>query len=110
VVSSLLNLGLAYLGGRHLGLPGVILGMIAGDLLLPCWFVPYLLNRYQPRFSKRFFFKELAPLLLSLLVFLALPRSAPLVLIGLIWWWTRCLAGLGLPWEGRMTFFGGRGR
>jgi len=108
LVSSLLNLGLAYLGGRHLGLPGVILGMIAGDLLLPFWFVPYLLNRYQPRFSGWFFIKEMAPLLLSLIFFLTLPRSAPLVITGLIWWWTRCLAGLGLPWEGRMPFFGGR--
>ena len=109
LVSSALNLGLAYLGGRHLGLPGVILGMIAGDLLLPCWFVPHLLNLYQPRFSGWFFIKELAPLILSLLVLLTLPWSAPLVIIGLIWWWTRCLAGLGLPWEGRMPFFGGRG-
>jgi len=108
LVSSLLNLGLAYLGGRRLGLPGVILGMIAGDLLLPFWFVPYLLNRYQPRFSGWFFIKEMAPLLLSLIFFLTLPRSAPLVITGLIWWWTRCLAGLGLPWEGRMPFFGGR--
>ncbi|MGA7576861.1 MAG: lipopolysaccharide biosynthesis protein [Desulfobaccales bacterium] len=109
LVSSALNLGLAYLGGRHLGLPGVILGMIIGDLLLPCWFVPHLLNRYQPRFSGWFFIKELAPLILSLPVFLTLPWSAPLVIIGLFWWWTRCLAGLGLPWEGRMPFLGGRG-
>ncbi len=91
LVSSALNLGLAYLGGRHLGLPGVILGMIIGDLLLPCWFVPYLLNRYQPRFSGWFFIKEIAPLILSLIVFLTLPRSAPLVMAILVIWGWQCL-------------------
>ncbi len=91
LVSSALNLGLAYLGGRHLGLPGVILGMIIGDLLLPCWFVPYLLNRYQPRFSGWFFIKEIAPLILSLIVFLTLPRSAPLVMAILAIWGWQCL-------------------
>jgi len=95
LVSSLLNLGLAYLGGRHLGLPGVILGMIAGDLLLPFWFVPYLLNRYQPRFSGWFFIKEMAPLILSLIVFLTLPWSAPLVMAILVIWWWQCLPRRG---------------
>jgi O-antigen/teichoic acid export membrane protein len=95
LVSSLLNLGLAYLGGWHLGLPGVILGMIAGDLLLPFWFVPYLLNRYQPRFSGWFFIKEMAPLILSLIVFLTLPWSAPLVMAVLVIWWWQCLPRRG---------------
>ena len=95
LVSSLLNLGLAYLGGWHLGLPGVILGMIAGDLLLPFWFVPYLLNRYQPRFSGWFFIKEMAPLILSLIVFLTLPWSAPLVMAILVIWWWQCLPRRG---------------
>jgi O-antigen/teichoic acid export membrane protein len=108
LASSLLNIGLAYLGGRHLGLPGVILGMIAGDLLLPCWFVPYLLSRYQPRFSGRFFITEICPVVLSLTVLISLPWSAPVVIAGLIWWWTRCLAGLGLSWQGWLPFFGSR--
>ena len=95
LVSSLLNLGLAYLGGRRLGLPGVVLGMIAGDLLLPFWFVPYLLNRYQPRFSGWFFIKEMAPLILSLIVFLTLPWSAPLVMAILVIWWWQCLPRRG---------------
>ncbi len=108
VVSSGLGLGLAYWGGRHLGLPGVILGMIAGDLLLPCWFVPYLLSRYQPRFSGRFFAREIGPMVLSLAVLISLPWSAPVVIAGLIWWWTGCLAGLGLSWQRLATLGGGR--
>ncbi len=103
LVSSLLGIGLAYLGGRRLGLPGVILGMIAGDLLLPCWFVPYLLSRYQPRFSGWFFAKEIGPVLLSLMVLIGLPWSAPVVIAGLIWWWARGLTGLGLSWD-RLPF------
>lgn len=108
MVSSGLGVGLAYLGGRRLGLPGVVLGLIAGDLLLPCWFVPYLLSRYHPQVSGRFFVKEIGPLVLSLAVLLALPWSAPVVIGGLIFWWSRCLGGLGLSWN-RIPFFGGRG-
>ncbi len=108
LVSSLLSIGLAYLGGRRLGLPGVILGMITGDLLLPCWFVPYLLSRYQPRFSGWFFLKEIGPVLFSLAALISLPWSAPVVIAGLIWWWTGCLAGLGLRGEGRVPFWGSR--
>jgi O-antigen/teichoic acid export membrane protein len=108
LVSSLLDLGLAYLGGRRFGLPGVILGMIAGDLLLPGWFVPYLLCRYQRRFSGWFFLKEIGALILSIIALLAVPWSAPAVIIGLIWWWAKCLPGLGLSWEGRVPFLGNR--
>ncbi len=109
VVSSLLSLGLAYWGGRRLGLPGVILGMIAGDLLLPCWFVPYLLSRYQPQFSGWFFAREIGPMALSLAVLISLPWSAPVVIAGLIWWWTGCLAGSGLSWQ-RLAALGDRRR
>lgn len=108
LASSLLGIGLAYLGGRHLGLPGVILGMAAGDLVLPCWFVPYLLSRYQPRCSGRFFLREIGLLLLSLAALISLPWSAPLVLAWLFWWWSRCLAGLGIDWGGWVPFMGNR--
>jgi len=108
LVSSLLGVGLAYWGGRRLGLPGVVLGMMAGDLLLPCWLVPYLLHRQQPRFSGRFFTGELAPVILSLAVLVALPWSAPVVLAGLLWWWSRCLAALGLSRQAWARFTKGR--
>lgn len=108
LVSSLLGVGLAYLGGRRLGLPGVILGMIAGDLLLPCWLVPYLLSRYQPRCSGRFFAREIGPMVCGLAALISLPWSAPLVLAGLIWWWSRCLSGLGLSWQSLTAYWSGR--
>ena len=53
--SSLLAIGLAYVGGRDYGLPGVVLGLIIGDGLVPLCMVPYLLYRYQVRFSGIFF-------------------------------------------------------
>ena len=54
-IASILTIGLAYLGGRHLGLPGIVLGMIIGDLVLPFWFVPYLLRDYQGVFLLQVF-------------------------------------------------------
>jgi hypothetical protein len=87
------RVGLAYLGGWRLGLPGVILGTITGDLLLPCWFVPYLLSRYQPRFSGWFFVKEIGPVILSLAVLISLPWSAPMVIAGLSRGWQRLRPG-----------------
>ena len=38
--ASILTIALAYLGGRHFGLPGIVLGMIIGDLVLPFWAGP----------------------------------------------------------------------
>jgi O-antigen/teichoic acid export membrane protein len=108
LASSMLNLLLAYAGAHYFGLAGVVGGMIAGDLLLPCWFVPYLLSRYQPAFSGWFFAKEIGPVILGLAGLLLLPWSAPVVIIGLLWWWSRGLTGLNLPWAGRVPFFGGR--
>lgn len=92
-VSALLNLSLAYLGGRHLGLPGIILGMIIGDLALPCWFVPYLLRGYQARFSGKFFTGELAPYIGSLIILAMVPWLAPLVFLALLVWWLRAVPG-----------------
>jgi O-antigen/teichoic acid export membrane protein len=97
-ISSILAIGLAYLGGRHWGLPGIILGMIAGDLLLPFWFVPYLLSGYHDCFSARFFLVELAPYLGSLLILGLVPWVAPLVFLLLLGWWLKAIPGqfLGL--------------
>jgi O-antigen/teichoic acid export membrane protein len=92
-IASSLTLGLAYLGGRQWGLPGTVLALIAGDLLLPFWFVPYLLRGYQPGFSWRFFAGELTPYLGGLVSLAILPWLAPLVLPLLLVWWWRALAG-----------------
>jgi O-antigen/teichoic acid export membrane protein len=96
-ISSILTISLAYLGGRHLGLPGVVLGMIIGDLVLPFWFVPYLLSGYQACFSFKFYAAEIAPYLGSLLLLAVIPWSAPLVFLGLLGWWLRSVPGHLLP-------------
>lgn len=91
VISSILTIGLAYWGGQHLGLQGIVLGMIIGDLALPFWFVPYLLRGYQSCFSFRFFATELAPYLGSLLILATIPWLAPLVFLILLGWWLRAV-------------------
>jgi O-antigen/teichoic acid export membrane protein len=97
-ISSILTIALAYLGGRHLGLPGIVLGMIVGDVLLPFWFVPYLLRGYQACFSIKFFATEIVPYLGSLLLLATIPWLAPVVFLLLLGWWLRAVPGhiLGL--------------
>jgi O-antigen/teichoic acid export membrane protein len=92
-ISSLLTIALAYLGGQHLGLPGIVLGMIIGDLVLPFWFVPYLLRNYQARFSGRFFAVELMPYIAGLVILAAIPWLAPLVILGFLGWWLKAVPG-----------------
>ena len=89
VISSVLTIALAYLGGQHLGLPGIVLGMIMGDLILPFWFVPYLLSGYQACFSWKFFAAEMGPYLGSLLILAIIPWLAPIVFLLLLGWWLR---------------------
>jgi O-antigen/teichoic acid export membrane protein len=102
-ISSILTIGLAYLGGQHLGLPGIVLGMIVGDVLLPVWCVPYLLRGYQSCFSFKFFAGELVPYVGSLFILATIPWLAPLVLIALLVWWLRAVpAGLLAP--GRLKY------
>lgn len=91
--SSILTIFLSYLGGRHLGLPGIVLGMIVGDMILPFWFVPYLLRDYQARFSWKFFGGELGPYFGSLLIIATIPWLAPLVFLMLLVWWVRAVPG-----------------
>ncbi|MGA9755597.1 MAG: hypothetical protein WBV23_10695 [Desulfobaccales bacterium] len=92
-VSSLLTIALAYLGGRHLGLPGIVLGMIVGDLILPFWFVPYLLRGYHASFSCKFFAMEMTPYITSLVILATIPWLAPLVMLGLLVWWLKAVPG-----------------
>lgn len=92
-ISSILTIALAYLGGRHLGLPGIVLGMIIGDLVLPFWLAPYLLKGYQACFSFKFFATEMGPYLGSLFLLAAIPWLAPLVFLALLGWWLRAVPG-----------------
>ena len=89
--SSILTLALAYLGGQRLGLPGIVLGMIIGDLILPFWFVPYLLKGYQACFSFKFFATEMVPYIGSLVILATIPWLAPLVFLFLLAWWLRAV-------------------
>jgi O-antigen/teichoic acid export membrane protein len=89
VISSVLTIALAYLGGQHLGLPGIVLGMIIGDLILPFWFVPYLLSGYQACFSRKFFAVEMGPYIGSLVILAIIPWLAPIVFLLLLGWWLR---------------------
>jgi O-antigen/teichoic acid export membrane protein len=88
-ISSILTIGLAYLGGQHLGLPGIVLGMIIANLILPFWFVPYLLSSYQPCFSFMFFAIEMVPYIGSLVILAVIPWLAPIVFLLLLVWWLR---------------------
>jgi hypothetical protein len=65
--------------------------MIAGDLALPFWFVPYLLSGYQPCFSFRFFATELGPYIGSLIILAVIPWLAPLIFLLLLGWWLRAV-------------------
>jgi O-antigen/teichoic acid export membrane protein len=91
VISSLITIALAYWGGQYWGLAGIVLGMIIGDLVLPFWFVPYLLRGYQDCFSFKFFAAELAPYIGSLLILVLIPWLAPLVFLLLLGWWLRAV-------------------
>jgi O-antigen/teichoic acid export membrane protein len=91
--ASILTIALAYLGGRHFGLPGIVLGMIIGDLVLPFWAVPYLLRGYQACFSFKFFATEMAPYIGSLVILATIPWLAPLVLVLLLGWWLKAVPG-----------------
>jgi O-antigen/teichoic acid export membrane protein len=88
-IASILTIGLAYLGGRHLGLPGIVLGMIIGDLVLPFWLVPCLLREYQTCFSVKFFSGEMGPYAGSLVILATVPWLAPVVIPVLLIWWLR---------------------
>jgi O-antigen/teichoic acid export membrane protein len=114
-ISSILTIGLAYLGGQHLGLPGIVLGMIIGDLILPFWLVPYLLSGYQACFSFKFFATEMVPYISSLVILAVIPWLAPLVFLLLLGWWLRSIPGqfLGLnQWRQlkKLVHYEGEGR
>jgi hypothetical protein len=66
-----------------------VLGMIIGDLILPFWFVPYLLRGYQACFSWKFFATEMGPYIGSLLILAIIPWLAPIVFLLLLGWWLR---------------------
>lgn len=95
LVSSVLTIVLAYAGGRHFGLSGVIGGLIMADLMLPFWAVPLLLTRYVRVFTFTFYIKELLPVGLALSLVVLVPWSIPIVGVGLIVWMVQGLPNRG---------------
>jgi O-antigen/teichoic acid export membrane protein len=95
LAASALTIVLALVGGRYFGLQGVIIGMILGDLILPFWCVPYLLNRYQARFSLPFFLKQTAPIIVGLTSIVFLPWLVPITFLLLLSWWIASLLPVG---------------
>ena len=97
--SAPLSIGLAYVGGEHFGLPGVLMGMTAAELLLPFWIVPLLVARTQPSIPFSFFIREALPIAAGFAAILLLPGwTAPLVLVPLLFWWLS-----GIPAAGRRS-------
>jgi O-antigen/teichoic acid export membrane protein len=91
LAASALTIVLALVGGRYFGLQGVIIAMIVGDLILPFWCVPYLLSRYQARFSLPFFLQETAPIIVGVTSIVFLPWLAPITFLLLLSWWIASL-------------------
>ncbi|MCM3544956.1 lipopolysaccharide biosynthesis protein [Priestia megaterium] len=67
LISSTLNVIFATLGANIVGLNGVVLGLIVGDLVLACWFIPYLALKYKPIMNLKTIIKQISLLLIFLL-------------------------------------------
>jgi O-antigen/teichoic acid export membrane protein len=91
LVSATLTVILAALGSYRYGLYGAVGGMLIADLLMPLWFVPYLLRRACRSFTPRFFAGEAAPVILGLAGLQVAPPAALLVVPALFVWWLRCV-------------------
>jgi O-antigen/teichoic acid export membrane protein len=91
LVTSLLSLVLAYIGGLYFGLEGIITGIILADLLLPFWMVPYLLRKYHPQFSLIFYLKEITPPIIAIISFIFFPELVAIVFLLFFVWWVQCL-------------------
>ena len=88
LASSVLAIATSYVGARLAGLEGLVVGMLAADLLLPLWLVPQFLRNYNGVFTWRVFFNELVPpcTVVSTL-FLYAPLAFVLLLFLIPWWW-----------------------
>lgn len=89
LASSIMAIATSYAGARLAGLDGLIVGMLAAELLLPLWLVPILLKRYNSAFTGRLFFTELVPpCTVVLVLFLYAPLAFALLVLLTLWWWT----------------------
>ncbi len=87
LVSSVAAVVLAWIGGRQFGLLGVVVGVLAADLAIPFWFVPYLLGRYWREFSPGFFARELVPVAAAMGAAMFAGWMAVLAIAAMGFWW-----------------------
>jgi O-antigen/teichoic acid export membrane protein len=88
VASSILSVGLAWVGATLQGTEGLVVGMTVADLVLPVWLVPYLMRRYNATFTFTFFAAELVPpCVVIFAMFFYPPFAFGLTIFLLIWWW-----------------------
>jgi len=88
LASSILAIAMSYAGARLAGLEGLVAGMLGAELLLPLWLVPKFLKRYNGSFTGEFFFTELVPpCIVVLVLFLYAPLAFVLLVFLILWWW-----------------------
>jgi len=94
--ASLLTLVFSFLGAQVSALEGALIGIVASDVMLPLWYVPYVLYRYDRRFSGLFYLQEAGPVVAGLLTAVVIPWSAPAVVVLLLLWLMERMSGQGL--------------
>jgi O-antigen/teichoic acid export membrane protein len=88
LASSILAIATSYIGAKLAGLEGLVVGMLAAELLLPLWLVPQFLRSYNRAFTGEFFFTELVPPCSAVLVlYLFAPLAFALLVFLILWWW-----------------------
>lgn len=95
VISSITTIILSFYFAHYFQLKGVLVGMIASELLLPFWIVPILVKKYNSAFSLPFFLKELIPIVLSLIIVVAFSKFMFLIICFIIIWWSYPLKNIG---------------
>jgi O-antigen/teichoic acid export membrane protein len=101
LAATVVSVVLSLIGARIAGVGGIIVGLIAGDVLLPLWLVPVLLTRYEPSLRLGFYLQEGGLPLLAFALVYSLPISWVLVIPVLLLWWLQCLprAASLAPWR-----------
>jgi len=88
IASSVLSIGLALVGAILHGTEGLVIGMMAADLVMPFWLAPYLMKRHNNEFSCVFFVTEIVPpCIVVAVMFFFRPAAFTLLVLLILWWW-----------------------
>ena len=88
LASSLAGIAMAYAGAKLGGTEGLVIGLLAAEVLLPFWLVPFLLSRYDSRFNPWFLLAELLPAFgTTVFVLLDWVLAIPAMIGLVVWWW-----------------------